>query len=107
MTSFACGRLLVASSLLLVVLGWLEPRLAGQGAGGSQPADRSAHSIARRIAPRPESQWSAEDRALAAEYTPESSSNAFKTFLNHPGFVRGVMPFFNYLSAQPSVPARQ
>ena len=97
--------LTVPASLLLLALASTEDRLAGQGQA-PKVVNRST-ALAPRVAPRAQAQWTPEERALAAEYSTDAGAgNGFNTFLNHPAFVKGVMPFFNYMTEQPSLSAR-
>ena len=60
-----------------------------------------------RIAPLPESQWTAEHRARVDRYAPEVRiGNAFRTLLHVPELVDAVMPFLLYNTSETTLPAR-
>ena len=60
-----------------------------------------------RIAPLPESQWTAEHRARVDRYAPEVRiGNAFRTLLHVPELVDAVMPFLLYATSGTTLPAR-
>jgi 4-carboxymuconolactone decarboxylase len=68
--------------------------------GGNQPA----HLSKPRIMPLPESQWTDVQRNLAQKYA--RSDNGFRTLLNVPQIVDGVMPLTLYLSEQSTLTPR-
>ncbi len=60
-----------------------------------------------RIAPLPESQWTAEHRARVDRWAPEVRiGNAFRTLLHVPELVDAVMPFLIYATSETTLPAR-
>ena len=60
-----------------------------------------------RIAPLPESQWTAEHRARVERWAPEVRiGNAFRTLLHVPELVDAVMPFLVYTARDTTIPAR-
>ena len=60
-----------------------------------------------RIAPLPESQWTAEHRARVDRWAPEVRiGNAFRTLLHVPELVDAVMPFLVYAARETTLPAR-
>ena len=60
-----------------------------------------------RIAPLPESQWTAEHRARVDRWAPEVRiGNAFRTLLHVPELVDAVMPFLVYTARDTTIPAR-
>ncbi len=60
-----------------------------------------------RIAPLPESQWTAEHRARVDRWAPEVRiGNAFRTLLNVPELVDAVLPFLVYTARDTTIPAR-
>jgi len=51
-----------------------------------------------RVRPLPDSEWTDLHRSLAATYWHDGPvSNYFRSFLNHPELVKGVMPFEQYI----------
>jgi alkylhydroperoxidase family enzyme len=58
----------------------------------------AAHA-APRIAPVPEAQRSAEQRALAERFAPSGMTNAVATYLHHPALAEAVMPYDQYISS--------
>lgn len=62
-----------------------------------------------RIAPVPESKWTAEQKELAAPMVARGKMlNIFKTFLGHPAAMRGFLAWGSYvLSKKNSLPARE
>ena len=60
-----------------------------------------------RIAPLPETQWTAEHRARVARYAPEVRiGNAFRTLLHVPELVDAVMPFIIYTTSDSTLAPR-
>src|SRR5262245_26699965 len=60
-----------------------------------------------RIAPLPESQWTDVHKQLVAKYLQGGAAdNAFKTLLQLPELVDGVMPYTNYLSGESTLSPR-
>ena len=60
-----------------------------------------------RIAPLPESQWTAEHRARVDRWASEVRiGNAFRTLLHVPELVDAVMPFLVYAARETTLPAR-
>ena len=73
-------------------------------APGSAPLVRLGEP---RIAPLPEAEWSAEQRALVERYAPEVRiGNAFRTMLRVPELVEAVMPFVLFTSIDSTLSAR-
>jgi uncharacterized membrane protein len=71
------------------------------------PAARAAASREQRIPAPAESAWTAEQRALAAEFASGGRlTNDLRTFLVHPDLVRGVMPFANYVTGSSTLSMR-
>ncbi len=60
-----------------------------------------------RIAPLPESAWTADHRARVDRWAPEVRiGNAFRTLLHVPELVDAVMPFRVYITRETTIPAR-
>ena len=60
-----------------------------------------------RIAPLPESVWTADHRARVDRWAPEVRiGNAFRTLLHVPELVDAVMPFRVYITRETTIPAR-
>jgi len=82
--------------------------LAGQTTLDPPGGARPVRVAAPRIMPVQEAQWTPELRELAAKYLHgERAGNAFKTLLNIPQLVDGVMPFQIYITRDSSLPLRQ
>ena len=62
---------------------------------------------APKIAPLPQSAWTAEQRELAAMFPKGPSGNALSTLLNSPELVRGIFPFASYIMADSTLTPRQ
>ena len=75
----------------------IEPARAVTGAPGSiVPARRLAEP---RVPPLPESEWTAEHRALIAKHAPDGRpGNALRTLLRVPALADRVFPMLNYVS---------
>ena len=105
-TSRRCNiiaALLVAGA----VLGAAADRATAQvrpDAPGSAPLVRLSEP---RIAPLPEAEWTAEQRALVERYAAEVRiGNAFRTMLRVPELVDAVMPFVLFTSIDSTLSAR-
>jgi 4-carboxymuconolactone decarboxylase len=60
-----------------------------------------------RIAPVPDSQWTEDQRALAAKFGDAGvPSNDLRTYLHHPVLAKNIMPFERYISNESTLPAR-
>ena len=60
-----------------------------------------------RIAPVPDSQWTEDQRALAARFGDAGvPSNDLGTYLHHPVLAKNIMPFERYISNESTLPAR-
>ena len=60
-----------------------------------------------RLSPLAEAQWTDVHKQLAAKYLPnERAGNGFRTLLNVPELVDGMMPFQNYITRDSSLSAR-
>jgi alkylhydroperoxidase family enzyme len=104
MEEMTMTRLLAICLGVVTASGLLGAR-APQDGGGRVP--RPIRLAKPRIAPRPESQWSDADRALANTYTHDGgASNDFRTFLNNPETVKAMMPFIGYVSGESALPPR-
>ena len=84
---------------------------AGPATAQSRPAPPGSTDLFRlrepRVAPLPETQWTAEHRARAARYAPEVRiGNAFRTLLHVPELVDAVMPFIIYTTSDSTLTAR-
>ena len=102
------GRLAAVGLALIGVLLWQGgERAAAQvrpDAPGNTPVVRLGEP---RIAPLPESEWTAEQRALVERYAPEVRiGNAFRTMLRVPELVEAVMPFVLFTSIDSTLSAR-
>ena len=108
--------LMIGSRRCLSVVGFLAAgALLGAGASpaaaqvrpdapGSAPLVRLSEP---RIAPLPEAEWTAEQRALVERYASEVRiGNAFRTMLRVPELVEAVMPFVLFTSIDSTLSAR-
>lgn len=96
-------------ALLTAAVVWGGAAAAGaQALPAPPPADRQpAGPAAPRIAPLPESEWTAEHRRLAERYAGDGrADNQLHTLLNVPAIVEGLLPVTVYLSAESTLPAR-
>ena len=107
---------MIGSRRCLSVVGFLAAgALLGAGASpaaaqvrpdapGSAPLVRLSEP---RIAPLPEAEWTAEQRALVERYASEVRiGNAFRTMLRVPELVEAVMPFVLFTSIDSTLSAR-
>ena len=109
MSMIASRRCNIIAALLVAgaVLGAAADRAAAQvrpEAPGSAPLVRLSEP---RIAPLPEAEWTAEQRALVERYAAEARiGNAFRTMLRVPELVEAVMPFVLFTSIDSTLSAR-
>lgn len=59
-----------------------------------------------RLAPVPESQWSPELRAIAAEFAATGMTNLAATYANHDQLAQALMPHLAYIWSDSALPAR-
>jgi alkylhydroperoxidase family enzyme len=77
--------------------------LSAQPSG--QPGDRQPPAISQpRVLPLPEAQWTDVHRTLVKKYSRDDS--AFRTFLNTPGAIDGLMPFTIYTTERSTLMSR-
>ena len=69
-------------------------------------AQAPSHAAGPRIAPVPESQRSAEQKALAERFASSAIPNAVATYLNHPLLAEHILPFEHYVSSDSGLPPR-
>ena len=69
-------------------------------------AQAPSHAAGPRIAPVPESQRSAEQKALAERFASSTIPNAVATYLNHPLLAEHILPFEHYVSSDSGLPPR-
>ena len=67
----------------------------------------TAAMAAPKIAPLPQSAWTAEQREVAAKFSKGPGGNALATFINFPELVRGTYPLAGYLMADSTITPRQ
>ena len=67
----------------------------------------TAAMAAPKIAPVPQSAWTAEQREVAAKFSKGPGGNALATFINFPELVRGTYPLAGYLMADSTITPRQ
>jgi len=93
--------------LIVTVLVLFPIPISGQVLPDPPGSTQPVRLTSPRIAPLPEAQWTDEHRALVAKYGPEVRvGNAFRTMLNVPELVEGVMPFWIYITADTTLSAR-
>ena len=97
--SALCGMAVIVALAPFPAAGQVFPDLPGS----TEPVRLTAP----RIPPLPEAQWTDEHRALVAKYGSEVRiGNAFRTLLNVPALVEGVMPFIIYITSDTTLSAR-
>lgn len=69
-------------------------------------AQAPSRAAGARIAPVPEGQRNAEQKALAERFASSSIPNAVATYLNHPLLAEHILPFEHYVSSDSGLPAR-
>ena len=69
-------------------------------------AQAPSHAAGPRIAPVPENQRSAEQKALAERFASSTIPNAVATYLNHPLLAEHILPFEHYVSSDSGLPPR-
>ena len=69
-------------------------------------AQAPSHAAGSRIAPIPESQRSADQKALAERFASSAIPNAVATYLHHPLLAEHILPFEHYVSSDSGLPAR-
>ena len=84
----------------------MGPRLASIVLVTTLIAQAPSHAAGPRIAPVPESQRSAEQKALAERFASSSIPNAVATYLNHPLLAEHILPFEHYVSNDSGLPPR-
>jgi alkylhydroperoxidase family enzyme len=83
------------------------PSLAAQASVDPPGARKPVVRTTPRVQPLPEAQWTDAHRQLVEKYARYGPpDNAFKTFLNVPEMVDGVMPYTIYLSSDTSLTPR-
>ena len=70
-------------------------------------AQAPSHAAGPRIAPVPENQRSAEQKALAERFASSTIPNAVATYLNHPLLAEHILPFEHYVSSDSGLPPRR
>lgn len=69
-------------------------------------AQAPSHAAGPRIAPIPENQRSAEQKALAERFASSAIANAVATYLHHPLLAEHILPFEHYVSNDSGLPPR-
>jgi len=69
-------------------------------------AQALSHAAGPRIAPVPENQRSAEQKALSERFASSAIPNAVATYLNHPSLAEHILPFEHYVSSDSGLPPR-
>jgi len=69
-------------------------------------AQAPSQAAGPRVAPIPESQRSAEQKALAERFASSAIPNAVATYLNHPLLAEHILPFEHYVSSDSGLPPR-
>ena len=69
-------------------------------------AQAPSHAAGQRVAPVPENQRSAEQKALAERFASSTIPNAIATYLNHPLLAEHILPFEHYVSSDSGLPPR-
>ena len=99
-------RIAIGGAVLLALLSAGPAR--AQALPDPPPADRQPVGLSSpRIAPLPESQWTAEHRRLVERYAADGrADNQLHTLLNAPAIVEGLMPFTAYLTEESTLSPR-
>jgi alkylhydroperoxidase family enzyme len=84
----------------------MSPRLASIVLVTTLIAQAPSHAAGPRIAPVPESQRSAEQKALAERFASSAIPNAVATYLNHQLLAEHILPFEHYVSNDSGLPPR-
>lgn len=97
------GRLSLCLVLIVCGVSGARAQYAIDPPGARQPAG-AKHP---RVTPLPESQWTDVHKAIVAKYARDGrADNGFKTLLNLPELVEGVMPYTTYLLDESSLSPR-
>ena len=84
----------------------MRSRLASIVLATTLIAQAPSHAAGQRIAPVPENQRSAEQKALAERFASSTIPNAIATYLNHPLLAEHILPFEHYVSSDSGLPPR-
>ena len=87
-------RHMLAALAVLAGAAWMTAPVLGQAAVSAPGARQPRPPSAARIAPLPESEWTAEQRAVVAKVAPAGATDpAIKTLVRLPAFVQAVAPY--------------
>jgi 4-carboxymuconolactone decarboxylase len=67
---------------------------------------RPSGAAGPRVAPVPESQWTDEQRSIAAKFASSGMPNAVATYVHHPTLADHVLPYEHYASSDSTLPPR-
>lgn len=95
-------RLYLCLLTLLLATAVMPAQTTIDAPGARQPAQLKAP----RIAPLPEAQWTDVHRQLIDRFAGGKPDTAFRTLLNLPAAVEGMMPYTNYLADESSLSPR-
>ena len=84
----------------------MRSRLASIVLATTLIAQAPSHAAGQRVAPVPENQRSAEQKALAERFASSTIPNAIATYLNHPLLAEHILPFEHYVSSDSGLPPR-
>jgi alkylhydroperoxidase family enzyme len=89
----------------LVASAWVAATVAQVTVG--EPGSRQPRPPSTaRIAPLPEAEWTAEQRALVAKFAPTNPDPAVRTLIRLPALVQGVTPYTTYLTEESTLTPR-
>src|SRR5829696_6809887 len=98
-------RQTLAAMVIVAVAIWMTTPVRGGQAAVGAPGNRQPRPpSAARIAPLPESEWTAEQRAAVAKIAP--ADPATRTLVRLPALVQAVAPYTRYLTTESTLPAR-
>jgi len=98
----------VAALAVIAAAAWTTaPVLGGQATVAAPGARQPRPPSAARIAPLPESEWTAEQRAVVAKVAPAGATDpAIKTLVRLPALVQALAPYTRYLTEESTLPPR-
>ena len=95
----------VAGAAGIAAGAWMTATVVAGQATVAPPGSRQPRPpTAARIAPLPESEWTAEQRAAVAKATP--GDPALGTLVRLPALVQAVAPYTRYLTTESTLPPR-
>jgi 4-carboxymuconolactone decarboxylase len=98
----------LAALAVIAAAAWTTaPVLGGQATVAAPGARQPRPPSTARIAPLPESEWTAEQRAVVAKVAPAGATDpAIKTLVRLPALVQALAPYTRYLTEESTLPPR-